>query len=145
MYLFVVYPFLLYLPHGVEVVVDYAALKDAHDETIIKGSAVASNGIITAYHFSVPYAVVHNIRKNKASNDNDILLDDRHISYSQLSTVLHEALTGYEHLIADCLRHHRMFLPLRADAQNFRQIERLQLPTTTEPGIRIILRFSTEK
>jgi hypothetical protein len=33
---------------GVEVVVEHAALKMAHDETILKGFAIASNGIIPA-------------------------------------------------------------------------------------------------
>jgi hypothetical protein len=33
---------------GMEVVVDYAALKGTHDETIIKEFAVASNGIVPA-------------------------------------------------------------------------------------------------
>jgi len=81
MYLFVLYPFLLYLPQGVEVVVDYPALMGAHDERVRKGFAVASNGIITAYNFRNPYAVVHNIRGNNTSNDHDTLPDDRHISY----------------------------------------------------------------
>jgi hypothetical protein len=44
--------------------------------------------------------MIHNIRENIASNDKDILWDDRHISYSLLSTVLGEALAGYEQLIA---------------------------------------------
>jgi len=94
MYLFVAYSFLLYLPHGVEVVVDYAALKGAHEEIMIKGFAIASNGIIPAYHFRARYAMVQNVRENNASNDHDITVDDRHISYSQLSTVLHEAPAG---------------------------------------------------
>jgi len=74
--------------------VDYPALKDAHDETIIKRYAIASNGIIPAYHCRIPYVMFHNIRENNASNDHDITVDDRHISYSQLSTVLHEAPAG---------------------------------------------------
>jgi hypothetical protein len=52
-----------------------------HDERVRKGFAVASNGIITAYNFRNPYAVVHNIRGNNTSNDHDTLPDDRHISY----------------------------------------------------------------
>jgi len=72
----------------------------AHDGKIIKRCAVAGYGITPAYHFRVPYVMVHNIRENDTSNGNDITLDDRHSSYSQLSTVLHEALAGYENLIA---------------------------------------------
>lgn len=48
MYVFVANSFLLYPPHGVEVVVDYATLKDTHDEKIIERCAIASNGIIPA-------------------------------------------------------------------------------------------------
>jgi hypothetical protein len=100
MYPFVAYSFLPYLPHGVDVVVNYAALKGAHDETIVKRCAVASKGIIPACLLRIPCAMIHTIREKNASNDKDIIMDDTHISYSQLSTVLHEALAGYEHLIA---------------------------------------------
>ena len=44
-YLFDAYSFLIYPPHGVEVLV--VALKDAHDETVTKRFAIASNGITT--------------------------------------------------------------------------------------------------
>jgi hypothetical protein len=144
MYPFVAYSFLPYLPHGVDVVVDYAALKGAHDETIVKRCAVAGNGIIPACHLRIPCAVIHTIREKNASNDKDIILDDTHISYSQLSTVLHEAPAGYEHLIADCLRHQQMLLPLRADTPTFPQIGRFQLLTTTGPEITIILDLQTK-
>jgi hypothetical protein len=84
MYLFFAYSFLFDPPHEVDVVVEYTALKVAHDETIIEGFATASNGIIPAYNFRNPYAFVYNVRENIVSNDKDILLDDRLISYSQL-------------------------------------------------------------
>ena len=57
---FVAYSFLLYLTRGVDVIVDYAALKDAHDETIIKGFAIASNGKIPVYLIRIPYSLIHN-------------------------------------------------------------------------------------
>ena len=79
---------------------DYVALKVAHDEKIIKRYAVAGYGITPAYNFRIPYVMVINIRENDTSNGNDITLDDRDSSYSQLSTVLHEALAGYENVIA---------------------------------------------
>ena len=122
------------------------ALKGSHDEIILKGLSIASNGIIPAYHLSISYEMVHNrcIRENNTSND-DILLDDRHISYSQLSTVLKEAHTGYEHLIADRLWHRKMVLPLPADTPTFPQIRRFLLPTTTGTEITIMLWFLKRK
>ena len=78
------------------------------------------------------------IRENNTSND-DILLDDRHISYSQLSTATKEAQTGYDHLIDDCLWHREMVLPLLADTPTFPQTGRFQLPTNTGTEIRKIL------
>jgi len=46
----------------------------------------------------IPYTILHN--KKKIPHDHDILLYDRDISYSQLSTVLHEAQAGYKPLTA---------------------------------------------
>jgi hypothetical protein len=100
----------------------YPALKREHDEIIIKGLSIANNGIIPKYYFRIPYRMVHNIRENNTSNNDNILLDDRHTSHSQLSTVIHKAQTGYLHLIADCLRHQQMLLPLLADTPTFPQI-----------------------
>ena len=85
--------------------------------------------------------MVHNIKGNNTSNNDNILLDDRHTSHSQLPTVIHKTQTGYVHLIADCLRHQQMLLPLLADTPTFPQIGRFQLPTTTDTEIRIILCF----
>jgi hypothetical protein len=47
-YLFFANSFLLYVLHGVEVVVDYEALNVAQDEKIITRCAMASNGISPA-------------------------------------------------------------------------------------------------
>jgi putative effector of murein hydrolase LrgA (UPF0299 family) len=95
MNLFLAYLFLLYLPQVVKVVADYTALKGAQNSIIIKGLSIANNRIIPAYNFGIPYEMVHNIRENNTSNDNNILLDDRQTSHSQLSTVIHKAQTGY--------------------------------------------------
>jgi hypothetical protein len=73
MYLFVANSFLLYLLHGVDIIVDYEALKVAQDEKIIKRCAVANNGITPAYHFRIELAIVYNIRENNTSNYNHIL------------------------------------------------------------------------
>ena len=77
--------------------------------------------------------MVHNtcIRANNTTND-DILLDDWHISYSQLSTVLKEEQTGYEHLNADSLWHRQMVLALLADTPFFSQIDGFNCPQTQE-------------
>jgi hypothetical protein len=125
------YVHVLHIPHGIEVTVDYAALKGEYDKIIIKVLSVANNGIIPKYYFRIPYEVVHNIRKNNTSNDKNILLDDRQIAHSQPSNILHETQTGYEHLIADSLRHDQTLLPLLADRTTFPQIGRFQLLTTT--------------
>ena len=122
------------------------AQKGAHDEIIFKWLSIASNGLIPAYLFSISYEMVHNtcIRENNTSND-DILLDDRHISYSQLSTVFKDTQTGYEYLIADSLWHREMVLPLLADTPNIPHIARFQLPTNTGTEITIILWFLQRK
>ena len=85
--------------------------------------------------------MVHNIKGNNTSNNDNILLDDRHTSHSQLPTVIHKAQTGYVHLIADCLRHQQMLFPLLADTPTFPKIERFQLPTATGTEFRIIRWF----
>jgi hypothetical protein len=84
------------------------------------------------------------IRENNISNE-DILLDDKHISYSQLSTALKEAQTGYEHLIADSLWLRQMVLPLPADTPKFPQLGMFQLPTNTGTEIPMILWFLQRK
>jgi len=116
------------------------APKGAHDKIIIKGLYIASNSIVQVYHFRISYEIVHNTctRENNISND-DILLDDRHVSYSQLSTVFKDTQTGYEYLIADSLWHREMVLPLLADTPNIPHIARFQLPTNTGTEITIIL------
>ena len=122
------------------------AQKGAHDEIIFKWLSIASNGLIPAYLFSISYEMVHNtcIRENNTSND-DILLDDRHISYPQLSTAIKEAQTGYENLIADYLWHRQRVLPLLADTPTLPQTGRFQLPANTGTEIRIILCFLQRK
>jgi len=145
MYLFVVYTLLLYLPNVVEVALDYAVLKRVQNKTAIISLSIVNNGTILAYHCPIPYAVVHNKGENNTAHDNDIHSDDRQISYTKMSTILHEAQTCYEHLIADCLRHQQMLLPLLADTPTFPQIERFRLPTTTGTEIRIILCFLQRK
>lgn len=47
---------------------DYAALKEAKDVTIIKRCAVASNGITPAYRFRIPYAMDDNTVKGKITS-----------------------------------------------------------------------------
>jgi hypothetical protein len=116
-------------------------MKGEHDEILIKGLSIANNSIITEYYFRIPYEMIHNIRENITYINNNILVDDRHTSHSQLSTVIHKAQTGYLHLIADCLRHQQMLLPLPADTPTFPQIGRFKLPTITRTEIRIILWF----
>ena len=85
--------------------------------------------------------MIHNIRENNTYINNNILVDDRHTSHSQLPTVIHKAQTGYLHLIADCLRHQQMLLPLLADTLTFPQIGRFKLPRSTDTEIRIIRWF----
>jgi hypothetical protein len=61
-----VYESVLCIPHGVEFISDCPALKGEHDEVIIKDLSVASNYIIPAKYFMIPYAMVHNIGENIA-------------------------------------------------------------------------------
>ena len=83
-----------------EVVVDYAALKGARSETIVKELAVAGKYFIQSYHFKSPYPVTPKILDNKESYPAGMLWDDGHITYTQLSTVLDEATAGFAHLYA---------------------------------------------
>jgi hypothetical protein len=96
-YLVLILSFVPNLAEKMEVVVDYNALKGAYDETIIKELSIASDGVIQAFHFRCPYTMTPNTRGNKSS-DTGIHWDDSHISYSQLSTVLSEAVPKYPHL-----------------------------------------------
>jgi hypothetical protein len=62
--------------------VDCAARKGEHDELIIIDLSIASNDIIAAKYFMIPFAILHNIGENNAQNENNIFSVDRHISYS---------------------------------------------------------------
>jgi hypothetical protein len=79
-------------------VVDYAILKGVNNEIIIKELLIASYGIIQTCQFKSPYEMAPNTRESNKSSDNGISWDDGNASYSQLSTVLNEAVAGYDHL-----------------------------------------------
>ena len=56
---------------------------------------VDGNRLIEAYLFRFRYEMFPNIRKNNTSKEIRLLCDDWHISYSRLSTFLHESVTVY--------------------------------------------------
>jgi hypothetical protein len=66
-----------------EVVVDYAALKGARSETIVKELAVAGKYFIQSYHFKSPYPVTPKILDNNESYPAYI-----YIYYAELSIYL---------------------------------------------------------
>jgi hypothetical protein len=78
-----------------EVVVDYVSLKGHHNEVVIKELAIVGAGVIQTYHFKSPYFMA-----NHGSTENGMNWEDGHIPYTQLPTVLSEAVAGYTHLYA---------------------------------------------
>jgi hypothetical protein len=62
-----------------EVVVDYAALKGARSETIVKELTVDGKYFIQSYHFKSPYTATPKILDNKESYPAGMHWDDGHI------------------------------------------------------------------
>jgi hypothetical protein len=64
---------------GVRAVVDYAALKWAQDEIIIKELDVDGSRLIESHLFRRPYAMFPNMRENEALKEIYLIWDDWHI------------------------------------------------------------------
>jgi hypothetical protein len=82
------------------VVVDYAVLKRAKSETVVKGLAVAGKYFIQFYHFKSPYPMTTKVLDNNESNPTGMHWDEGHIPYTQLATVLDEAAAGFANFYA---------------------------------------------
>jgi len=76
-----------------EVVVDYEYLTGTQHEIVIKKLSVAAEIVLETFHFQNPYAM-----RPHGDKENGLNWDDEHIPYHKLSTVLSEAVTGFEHL-----------------------------------------------
>lgn len=83
-----------------ELVVDFACLRGARNEIVVKELAIAGYDILQAYHFKSPYTLTQRVVDASASNKTGMHWDDGYLPYSQLKTVLEEITAGYAHLYA---------------------------------------------
>jgi hypothetical protein len=78
-----------------EAVVDFEQLCGTQNETIVKELCVAAHNVIETFQFQSPYTM-----RPHGNCENGLNLDDGHIPYNQLSSVLNEAVAGFDHLYA---------------------------------------------
>jgi len=78
-----------------EAVVDFEQLCGTQNETIVKELCVAAHNVIETFQFQSPYAM-----RPHGNSENGLNWDDGHIPYTQLASVLSEAVAGFAHLYA---------------------------------------------
>jgi hypothetical protein len=75
------------------VVLEYEFLKGIGIDPVVKELSIVGDDVIQTFHFQSPYAM-----HPHGSTENGLSWHDGHIPYSQLYTVLSEAVAGYPHL-----------------------------------------------
>jgi hypothetical protein len=80
-----------------EAVIDYEFLRGRQNETIVKELCVASATASETFRFKSPYKMA-----DHGSSENGINWADGHIQYSELHTVLNEAVAGFAYGVSKC-------------------------------------------
>jgi hypothetical protein len=78
-----------------EAVIDYEFLRGWQNDTVVKELCVASATASETFRFKSPYKMA-----DHGSSEKGIKFADDHIQYSELHTVLNEAVAGFAHLYA---------------------------------------------
>jgi len=78
-----------------EVVIDFEFLRGRTNEIIVKELSIAAANVSDSFRFKSPYPMT-----THRSVENGLNWDDGHIAYSELYTVVNEAVAGFAHLYA---------------------------------------------
>jgi hypothetical protein len=78
-----------------EAVIDYEFLRGRQNEAVVKELCVASATASEKFRFKSPYKMA-----DHGLSENSINWTDGHIQYSDLQTVVNEAVAGFAHLYA---------------------------------------------
>jgi len=74
---------------------DFEQLCGTQNETVVKELSIAGHNVLETFQFQSPYGM----KPHKC--ENGLNLDDGHIPYTQLASVLSEAAAGFAHLYAN--------------------------------------------
>ena len=78
-----------------EIVIDFEFLRGRTNEIIVKEISIAAANVSDSFRFKSPYPMT-----THRSVENGLNWDDGHIAYSELYTVVNEAVAGFAHLYA---------------------------------------------